>query len=132
MRDKPSESDLRTEPSTLAQAPQEALMPPQAETARDEEAEMVEAAALARKANKELSDDSDIESAHEQDEVSLTEDKPDSEVWFVQNGPWGKVHLAKPDTEEPKAACGARLCLAALWVKSFDHNLRCKRKACCQ
>ena len=58
MLDKPSESDLRTEPSTLAQAPQEASMPPQAETARDEEAE--------------------------------------------------------------------------LWVKSFDHNLRCKRKACCQ
>ena len=92
MLDKPSESDLRTEPSTLAQAPQEALMPPQAETARDEEAEMVEAAALAREANQELSEDSDIESAHEQDEVSLTEDKPDSEVWFVQNGPWGKVH----------------------------------------
>ena len=67
MLDKPSESDLRTEPSTLAQAPQEALMPPQAETARDEEAAMVEAAALAREANKELSDDSDIESAHEQD-----------------------------------------------------------------
>ena len=132
MLEKPSASEPAAEPSALTDGPQEAFGLPQAAEARDEEADMVEAAAIARKANNEPSDESDIESPHEEDEASLTEDKPDSEVWFVQNGPWGKVHLAKPDTTEPKAACGAKLCLVALWVKSFDHNLRCKRKACCQ
>ena len=61
--------------------------------------------------SQEVSDDSDLDSAVEQDDL---------EVWFAQNGPWGKVHLAKPDTAAPKTACGARLCLAALWVKSFS------------
>ena len=53
--------------------------------------QQVEAAALARKEGQEFSDDSDLDSAVEQED----------EVWFVQNGPWGKVYLAKPDPAGP-------------------------------
>ena len=91
---------------------------------------MVEAAALAR-TGQEQSDDSEMDSAQELDETEAQPEPSDAEVWFVQNGPWGKVHLAKPGGDTPRAACGAKLCLVALWVKSFDHNLRCRRKACC-
>ena len=51
--------------------------------ARDEEAELIEAAALARKHRQEQSDDSDMDSAQEQDESVVTSEPPDADVWFV-------------------------------------------------
>ena len=70
----------------------------------DEEAEMVEAAALARRANQEQSDDSDMDSAREQDETEAQPEPPDSRSGLCRTALGGRCtwsSLAGTPPEQP-------------------------------